>query len=178
MALPLGVESFDEVLDVELDESPKPEELQTRLGACLPPGLDLLACEHVGGTRGVRVRGARFEVPLDEASVQAALDGTKRFHASERPLVVRERKGRVREIPLRDYVRDLSVEDKTLCFSLVFQDGAGMKPDELLQWLGLDPVAQRVVKRETLLEPTDQTSTDEDDGDSTEDDRDGTDDAD
>lgn len=152
MALPLGVESLDEVLDIELDESPEPSELRERLGTCLPPGLDLLACERKSGTRAMRVLGARFEVPLAPADSSTALEGAGRFREAGNPLVVRERKGRIREIPLREFVRDLSVEGGVLRFTLMFGEGGGMKPDELLQWLGLDPTAQRVIKLETLAD--------------------------
>jgi hypothetical protein len=106
----------------------------------------------MSGTRALRVLGARFEVPLDGAGRSTALEGTARFREAGNPLVVRERKGRVREIPLREFVRDLSVDGEVLRFTLMFREGAGMKPDELLQWLGLDPVAHRVIKLETLAD--------------------------
>lgn len=151
LALPLGVESWDEVLDIELDESPQPEEVATRLGACLPPGLEIHRCERVEGKGGFAVLGGRYEVPLEAKDAEVAAVGIARFNGDERPMVVRERKGRVREIPLREFVSGLVLDGSVLRFDLLLSEGSGMKPDELLQWLGLDPVRQRVVKRESLL---------------------------
>lgn len=149
-ALPLGVESHDEVLDLELDESPSPEDVLRRLAPVMPPGLPLLACEKVEGRKAYAVAGARYQVPLDPGQVPQAEEALARYGASECPVVMREHKGRVREIPLREFVRNLAIRDGALCFDLLLHDGAGMKPFELLDWLGFDSVHMKVIKLETL----------------------------
>ncbi len=147
-ALPLGVESMDEVVDIDLVDDLEPAQVQERLAAALPPDLVARQCERAQGTKAPQPYGAVYRVEVGEAAASLAL---AKWQADKEPVVIREQKGRRREIPLRDYVRDLSNESGSLCFTLRFIEGAGMKPAELLEWLGLDPIRLRATKLRTLL---------------------------
>ncbi len=50
-ALPLGVESMDEVVDIDLVDDLEPAQVQERLPAALPPDLDARQCDRAQGTK-------------------------------------------------------------------------------------------------------------------------------
>jgi radical SAM-linked protein len=151
LALPLGVESLDEIVDVELDELLGAEEVLSRLGKEMPDGLKPHACEALHGKQHLHVAAADFAAQVPEEMREAAKAAVERFHASDAPSVVRDHKGRIRTILLRDFVRDLVYVDDGLAFTLTYADQGSMKPSELLTWLGLDPAALKVVKTRTVL---------------------------
>jgi radical SAM family uncharacterized protein/radical SAM-linked protein len=146
-ALPLGASSRCEFVEIGLREELTPEELTQRLGAQLPPGLELQRAEPAQGrslTGAVQAVRWRFEprsgaaARLDLESVQARLRG-------DEPLLVTRSGGK--EVDLRKRV--LGVEGATGGAVLVtcsFDQQGSARPAELLRGLlGLDDEQARGV---------------------------------
>lgn len=152
MALPLGVESLDEIVDIELDESPASQVVAERLGAQLPPGLDLQSCESVDQRAKLLVERCDYRVEMLPEWRDACATGVERLLNSDSAVITRERKGRTRQIPLANYVRDLAWDGQSsLSFALIFDEAGSMKPMEVLEWMGLDPMELKIIKTATRL---------------------------
>jgi len=109
-ALPVGVESLCESLDVTLT-APLPEaELAARLNAVLPEGLRILSAVRLApGAKPPQAAAARYEVESPEPlfTAEVAADFLRR----EEVRVLRRRPGEEREINLRPLVARLQVLD-------------------------------------------------------------------
>ena len=153
LALPLGVESHDEVVDIELKEAPDPRDFLSRLSAQLPEQLRPFSCVSLGASRAApRVAACRYSVELPRDLLAGAREALERYAASDDPSITRTSKGNTRDIRLKRYVSNLRIEDERLAFDLSYPLEGGMKPAELLTWLGLDPTALLVIKHRTVLE--------------------------
>lgn len=151
LALPLGVESHDEIVDIVLEDAPDSAAVAQRLDAELPDGLDVVSCDAVALNAKLPVDGCIYYIDVPENFLEATVSGIERFHLSDAPTVLRERKGKTREINLKACVSDLTLEEGQLAFRLSFPQGGSAKPEELLTWLGLDPFEVKVVKTATIL---------------------------
>jgi len=167
-AAPVGIESEGDYMDVILAQTVAPQELLGGLQDALPKGV------HVYDVQ---------EVPLKAPSLMSAVTGFDyTFHTTgdaapleqriqevlAQPTLMVERAGRPsgrrktatpRPVDLRPMIGDLRVGDVdgerlTVEFSAVAVDTRLPKPREILEVLGLDPAATRVVKRATHLAET------------------------
>ena len=156
LALPLGVESLDEVVDVDLEFENEPMdavEVMNRIGEHLPPGMKFTQCE-LAEKRPVVV-AADYRVDLNQSDIdlqQLKLRLDDFLKASEfefsRP---RGPKKPVRVFDARQFVGHASLKDGILSMRLTLSQAGGMKPSDLLQILKLDPLSLLVTKTETIL---------------------------
>lgn len=152
LALAVGVESLEEILEIELTESVEPGELGRRLNRELPGGLRFTRVEPVPpGARG-RVTAVDYRFELDPAPGDLA-ERVKAVLGRERIPVRRLRGGREREVDLRAWIREARAEGTDLwCRVAVSPDGTA-RPGEILQAFDVPEAAvRRVVKLRTHLE--------------------------
>lgn len=167
LALSLGIESLDELVDIDLlhDDAPlAPSELVKVLGAQLPTGLTLLEAEFATGRPVVEACEYECEIPpthdlqqlqqrLSEFMAAASYPHTRERGLSKKP----------RHFDARAYTLQASIEsdDKrcVLRMKLKTGDDGGMKPSDLLQIIGLDPNRQLVTKTRTVLALPETTQT-------------------
>jgi radical SAM-linked protein len=156
-ALPVGVTGRAELLDVWLIEPWGPEVVLSRLDACVPAGLDVLAAEEVAlRARSLQsqMRSADYRAVVDtEEPVEAIRARVRALLAA--PTLPRQRhhKGRMQSYDLRPLVWDITVElvDELVVLETRLQAsprGAG-RPDEVLDVLGLS-LARHSVERTNL----------------------------
>ena len=167
-ALPVGVESRAEYLDLELHGNQDPDETGRRLGAALPPGLALLEARRIGsGTPSLSesVRAVHYRVQFPEGwSPEALSRRIEDFHSAGRSVVrrtapprARDKKrnqrtapSREREINLKEIVTHLSLEGLgRVAFSLKADPSGSAKPAEVLAAVfgeGTPPRGVRVLK--------------------------------
>ena len=72
LALPLGVESLDEIVDIDIEheaDAPSPESVMAQLGEQMPPGLRLLSAEIATGRPRVIAVDYECELPPDFAEL-------------------------------------------------------------------------------------------------------------
>jgi len=153
VALPLGVESLDEIVDIDLEhdgEPLAPEGLVLQLGGQMPPGLRLLAARVATGRPRVAAADYQCELPLEAGDVgprlAAFLESATHAHSRARG------PGRPdRRFDARAFTLGASIKGRTLRMRLRTGGEGGMKPADLLAVLGLDAAGILVTKTRTVL---------------------------
>lgn len=164
-ALPLGVESLDEIVDIDVEHmeaedaaAPTANELVSRLGKELPAGLNLLSAEIASGRPRVAAAEYRSELPKDQEIRSAVAARLVSFMASSHHEFTRLRGGKKppKRFDARALVLDARLQGSALTMRLATTQAGAMRPSDLLEILGLDPARQPVTKTRTILmEPED-----------------------
>jgi radical SAM-linked protein len=154
LALALGVEGVNEVMEAELAEPLLAEELARRLADHAPDGLTIKDVTLVPpGTRKARARMVSYEVPVAgerQPAVQASV-----AELLSRDSCVVEREGAGRPIDVLGGIDHLHLEEGVLSMRLKVTDQADVRPTEVLQALGAaDLVENRFCLRRTDVEVT------------------------
>lgn len=146
-ALPVGVESRAEYLDVELSEVLPPGELTRRLGPALPEGfrlVDATASTSAAPSLQQAIASMDWHAVVPGASAAELAQAVERFLARESVPVTRERapakkrgrgKGRphpARTIDLRQVVEAIAARDDRLVFRLKSAQDGTARPSEVL----------------------------------------------
>jgi radical SAM-linked protein len=137
-ALPLGMESRLETMEVQVRPGVALREIRDRLGRELPEGLRPFDADALYTGEKWSVAELHYEVFGDlpsEGEVQALL---------EQERVPVERRGKVRD--LRPLLAALAREEERLTVSILWTDTGTARPDDVLRALGRSPEACRVVK--------------------------------
>jgi radical SAM-linked protein len=142
-ALPLGISSECEILDVSLREPTPLEGLAERLTATSPSGLRILGIQEVpvrSATLTQQIRSAEYRVRLDEATDLAGLqERLTALLAADHFAQERERKGKPVTINARNLIYDLRLDAAgDLLLHLATGDQGNLRPDELIRSLGLE----------------------------------------
>jgi radical SAM family uncharacterized protein/radical SAM-linked protein len=143
LSLPTGAEGLREWMDLELSETVSVEEVVDGINRHLPEGLSLLRAWKVPGESGAlngRVLHMEYRALFPEPQ-EGLQDLADRFLERETIPVVRVRKGKEKEVDLKNYVLSMKAEDsQTLSFTLALKGEEGSaRPSEVLQaMLGLD----------------------------------------
>lgn len=154
-ALPLGITSTCELLDVWFDHPVTPAAVDERLSPALPPGLEILGIQEIDVSAPAlqtQVASAAYLISVDDPSPGLA-DDIQRLLAS--PSIVRQWKGK--EYDLRPLILELCpIQDnsgKTQSFEVVLraQEGATGRPEEVAAALGLLPGQTRIIRTKLTL---------------------------
>lgn len=157
--LPLGYTSDCELVDLWLQATCQPLEVQTRLVSCLPPGVELLAVVEAPlrqPSLPVLVVESVYTVTwLDEATAPADLSArVQTFLAA--PTVLRTREEKTYDLRSLVLALELQAEGPAGPVLIVrlrqAQNQIG-RPDEVLRALGFDPLDVRVHRRALILTP-------------------------
>lgn len=143
-ALPLGISSECEILDVALREPVALDGLVERLAAVSPPGLRVITINAVpvrSPALQTRVRSAEYRVrfldleAVDQDALRARVQALLAAGAVD---AQRERKGRSMTVDLRPLIYDVYVDEQSdLIAHLAVGDFGNVRPDELLAELDL-----------------------------------------
>lgn len=157
-ALPVGVESLTEILDLDLAQPQPPAEIATALNRELPLGLQILQVTEVSlQTPAPVIQRQVYSVaspePVFRAELAAAFLSAASFPACRR------RPKEVREIDIRPLVETLQVQDPChLEITVISRPQDNLKITELLGAIfSLDPAAVRqlrILKRQVVLAPS------------------------
>lgn len=158
-ALPLGFTGRAEMADIWLEQAVPAAEIMDRLGQSAPPGIVIVHVEpvpHAEPSLQQQMETATFEIAL-----QAPIPGDLP-HRIEALLssesVVRERRGKAYD--LRSLVNDLRLrEPGRLAMTLCAREGATGRPEEVLDALGLDPLAADIERIALAFRPPPQAAT-------------------
>ncbi len=180
-ALPVGVESRCEHLDLDLIGTADPAPVAARLAAELPAGLRVLGAEQVAPgapsiSESIRAAHYRAEFPRDAWTDEALTHSVEAFHAAERAVVTRSgppktrrpghqqkvAAGRQREIDLKQIVTHLAVEGRFgVAFSLRTDPSGSAKPAEALAAIfgdGTVPPGVKILKEGVSFARTERAS--------------------
>ena len=164
-ALPVGVESLGEVVDMELEGRITPGEVMERLNQILPQGIKVIEAEEVpfSSSRSYLPYRSVYWIPLDHLlSKEEAILRVKKALDQEEFLVHQKRKGRSRIVDVRPLIEKMDLKGKeerpgqasSWGIELILRNGRGRtaKPSEIVEAImGLtgEPLAQcKVVKIE------------------------------
>ena len=112
-ALPLGVASEAELIDLELTDWCEPQEVCERLNREFPEGVTILKAEawpRKGDAPANSIVAATFKVPLPVDVDDHLGDRLVAFLAQDKVIAARTKKNRSEEIDLRPWVVDLKLE--------------------------------------------------------------------
>ncbi len=144
-ALPLGITSHVELIDFWLTQSLALQTIHAALKNALPAELQVTALESVPldlPSLQSSIQACEFKITLPNAINPADLQSSiETFLASGE--ILRNRRGKTYN--LRPLVHCLSLEpaggEFILCMTVNAREGATGRPDEVLDQLGLDPLA-------------------------------------
>ncbi|NJL73053.1 MAG: DUF2344 domain-containing protein, partial [Candidatus Competibacteraceae bacterium] len=172
-ALPLGEETLGEYMDVMLKEYTDPKDLFARLSTTLPPGLRVLEIYEMplrGPSLMSLVDGFEYTLHaeadadaitarIEEVLAADTVTMTRRAKAGSRP--GRGNKKKIAkhaevELNIRPMIESLSVANANarqveIRFTTISVGGKLAKPKDIVELLGLDAAATRVVKQTTRL---------------------------
>ena len=150
-ALGLGIESDDEVVEVELNAWTAPREVQRLLSAQMPQGFSVRSVEAFSRKERSRVDAVEYVATLTDPPPNLA-DAVRDLMAAREAVVQRSSDKRSKLVDVRSYILDLRVEERALRMTLRVTDQGAAKPEEVLELLGVDPLAgARIVKTRTDL---------------------------
>lgn len=152
-ALPLGIESIDEYMDIEvLDETDaaKPERLISVLNASLPRGLRILRAESIPlqlPSLSAMIKAQKYLVFLKNGPLgldiepQKIEDMVRDFLQMDSISVEIKREGKTRIVDIRPLLAELALAGgSTLAFTLCKREGGGCRPVTVISRLfGLSP---------------------------------------
>ncbi|MGQ9505783.1 MAG: TIGR03936 family radical SAM-associated protein [Thermogutta sp.] len=163
LALALGIEGHNEVLELELSEALSGEEILARLAEHAIPGLQFLSVEVIPpGAAKARVERVVYEifVPEDRLHVaQAQID--ELCHRSE---LLLERPGRNSPRDYRSQLENLDLENNRLRMVIRVEPNGSIHPREILRLLGLDNLEAEgyyLVRTNVELAPEDRRPSDQ-----------------
>lgn len=120
-ALPLGVSSHAELVDLELKASIEPAEVMERLNRELPSGTEVLVAEpwpRKGDSPANSILSAIYSLPLHDVDTRRLNSRIEAFLSAEQVIVKRTKKGREENLDLRPWVKELWNTDDHLSMTL------------------------------------------------------------
>lgn len=136
LALAVGIEGIDEVMELDLAESYAAEELLERLASHAPPGLTIKSVELLPpGGKKARVRRVTYQVPIPPARREGLPERIARL--LEAPSVRVARPRRAEPLDLRPLLEELRLQQGILAMRLRTPQEGNAGPREVLGALGL-----------------------------------------
>lgn len=156
-ALPLGISSECEILDVSFKEAITLEGLAEKIMATSPTGLRVLRIEEVpvrSPALQTLVRSTEYRIHFENGIERTVLEEkTAAIMGAEKLERERERKDKVVMVNLRPLILDLKVDGQgDLIAHLVVGEQGNVRPDEILAVMGLADEAVSVHRFRLHLE--------------------------
>jgi radical SAM-linked protein len=150
-ALAVGIEGWDEVLEIELPEERDPEPLAELLRLEAPPGLVIHGVKPATGGK-TKLRGMTFQVEVPTERRASVAERLAWLRQQQSYPVARE--GRAAPIELASLIDELLLDgDGTLHMRLRVAADGSARPREVLEALGLADVEDLgIVMRRTAVE--------------------------
>ncbi len=121
-ALPMGVASEAELIDMELHYPVPLDSLVADLNQQLPEGFRVLSAEEIPWkalSPSAAVKASHYRVPLPGIKLDPVAERISAFMAASQVLITRTKKKKVEEVDLRPDVLNMQLEDDALVLELV-----------------------------------------------------------
>lgn len=168
LALGLGIDGLNEVMELELASVYALDELLQRMNEQAPDGLEFLSVETPpsrvrGGHAKGQVSKTKYAIRLPESQVAATELAVERFVGADEWLVQRakkqkKRRGRRKEetktVDLRSGVENLWIDDGHLHMTILEVREAGVRPRDVLEAVGLADIEKEgavLVRTDVML---------------------------
>ena len=140
-ALAVGIEGWDEVMELELAESCPAEELSRRLALHALPGLSFTSMEVLPpGEKKARIRSTSYRVAVPPERLADAATRAGQLWAATECLV--QRAGKAASIDCRPDLEELTIRDGVLSMRLRNREG-GAGARDVLAALGLSDLEEQ-----------------------------------
>ncbi|MFW5714282.1 MAG: TIGR03936 family radical SAM-associated protein [Brevefilum sp.] len=154
-ALPLGFISDSELLDFWMNEPRPLDEVQQRLEAASPPGMDILSVEEVALSEDSlqsRMHASEFDVAFFDPIELEELNEKVRVILAKDEIIRKRRKKtyNLRPLILKLEAQLLHDSQPGLWMSLLAEPGVTGRPDEVLDEMGFENT-QYLIRRIQLL---------------------------
>jgi radical SAM-linked protein len=153
-ALPVGVGSLCEYADVELDGPVEMEDLLKRLNDAAPEGIRFAEVRWLDDGDPSLDRdliSSRFEIEMEGSLSDAAERAVGDFAAEASFPIEIERKGKKREIDLKEAITDLAVAGDNVIVLTLSHAGPSVKVTEALHAIVPDSGVRTITKVEMTL---------------------------
>jgi len=154
LALSLGIEGLDEVMEVEFRESLAAEEIGSRLRPLLPDGLVVEDIETMKiGASKRRVERVVYEIPVPKDRWQEVTEAIGRVMSQSAWQVAS--RGRDRSIDVMPQLAALELKDGTLRIEQIITAEASFNPRDLLiefHLVGLESLGHTIKRTQVKLE--------------------------
>ncbi|MGR3177043.1 MAG: TIGR03936 family radical SAM-associated protein [Candidatus Anammoxibacter sp.] len=136
LALQLGIEGQDEVMELELDEFIKPIELLERLKEQLPDGITLGSPELISLNHKSKVTSVEYKIEFDTSNMPEDIKFDNLLN--QETLNVYRHKGRSeKKIDIRPSIRGVSKDESGIIMHIKATNSGMAKPKEVLTALGI-----------------------------------------
>ena len=143
-ALPVGIESLEEYVDIEIEGNIDSHEIKDRLKQQLPMGIKILKCWGIplksapfsDNMRCIKYlvcfnNNNKYTSVLSDDSLKEAVSS---FLNKKNLFIIREKKGKIQKVDLRSVVDDVKLRDKsTLEISLRYGMGNNVRPFDMVR---------------------------------------------
>jgi len=138
LALALGIEGRDEVVEIELAEPMEPDQVLERLRATTPQGLEWLAAEALGPGRAAQPNTVSYQIQVPADRQEEGRQRLASFLASSEFPYTRHRPDRTVSIDLRPFLLEAEFDPLGLLrFRMKMLPSGSARPEEILDALGL-----------------------------------------
>lgn len=164
MPRPVGVEAWNESLEIELVDAIDPDELAMKFIAAMPAGVVVhgVTLLPAGSAKAAsRVLGATFRLYLDGATNAELVSAVELFQQAGELLILRRSPKGVKEIEVRGAIAAISVIDNepVVRYYARLTETGSVRPDEVVRALehvsGAALTAMRIVREEITLGTSD-----------------------
>jgi radical SAM-linked protein len=139
LALAVGIEGQEEVMEVELDSELAAEEVRSRLESQLPDGLCVTQVEPLAdGVRKAQVVRVTYEVPIPSVQLDQVQSALTRLRTQESYWIRRD--DRADPLDLWADLESIELRADTLVFVQRVTRTAAVQPKEVLAALDVDDV--------------------------------------
>ena len=135
-ALGLGIESVDEILEIELSSWSAPRQIEKLLGEQLPEGVAVASAEAFDRKQRSFVNYVEYEASIP-AQGEGLRDRIAAFLALKECPVERASDKGSKTVEIRQYVMALDLEEDRLYLRIRVTDQGTAKPEEVLRSIGL-----------------------------------------
>jgi radical SAM-linked protein len=136
-ALGLGIESADEILEIELSSWASPRQIETVLREQLPEGVGVVSVEAFDHKKRSYVDYVEYEASAPSVRLEGIDERIRGFFALKECPVVRSSDKGSKTVDVRKYAMAIEIEGGTVYLRVRVTDQGTAKPEEILRSIGL-----------------------------------------
>lgn len=137
MALQLGIEGLNEIMELELDEWIKPTDVQNRLEKQLPNGISIDSSEVIPLNCKSKIKGVVYKVLLEESCMPGDADIDNLLN--KKNIIIERFRGKDKKIfDIRPTINSIKKIESGVIIHIKTTDQGMARPKEILTVLGIE----------------------------------------
>jgi radical SAM-linked protein len=148
---PVGIESDDELLCIQMNGDLNESEIKTRLSEQLPEGYELLSVSLAKTKRAIQPRSATYIVPVQpkwiDDKLRARIDSTlasenliieRRITSTEMSSRAQSRESKIKMLDVRPFLESIELDGNNIIVKCEITPAGSIRVDEILELLEID----------------------------------------